>query len=158
MKGPAPVSQGEPGHGPKMGRRWPGCWAQRPRSEARTGPKVLGPRVLATDLACGRKGGGSIADGGGNALPFPGLSGQQGPHDRAGSDDCEARTMQALEHVEEFWSDTYRGRNIAILNRGGSWLVYLDHVMQHRMLFDTAESAVRWLRRQIDQSRTSRLY
>jgi hypothetical protein len=65
--------------------------------------------------------------------------------------------MQALEHVEDFWSDTYRGRNIAILNRGGSWLVYLDHVMQHRMLFDTAESAVRWLRRQIDQSRGKRL-
>jgi hypothetical protein len=61
--------------------------------------------------------------------------------------------MQALEQIEDFWSDTYRGRNIAILNRGGSWLVYLDHVMQHRMLFDTAESAVRWLRRQIDQNR-----
>ena len=66
--------------------------------------------------------------------------------------------MQALEHVEEFWSDTYCGRNIAILNRGGSWLVYLDHVMQHRLLFDTAESAIRWLRHQIDQSRGSRLH
>jgi hypothetical protein len=66
--------------------------------------------------------------------------------------------MQALEHIEDFWSDTYRGRRIAILNRGGNWLVYLDHVMQHRMLFDTAESAVRWLRRQIDQSRGPRLH
>ena len=66
--------------------------------------------------------------------------------------------MQALEQIEDFWSDTYRGRSIAILNRGGSWLVYLDHVMQHRMLFDTAESAVRWLRRQIDQSRGARLH
>ena len=66
--------------------------------------------------------------------------------------------MQALEHVEDFWSDIYRGRNIAILNRGGSWLVYLDHVMQHRLLFDTAESAVRWLRHQVDQSRSSRLH
>jgi len=66
--------------------------------------------------------------------------------------------MQALEHVEDFWSDIYRGRNIAILNRGGSWLVYLDHVMQHQLLFDTAESAVRWLRRQVDQNRSSRLH
>jgi len=66
--------------------------------------------------------------------------------------------MQALEHVEDFWSDIYRGRNIAILNRGGSWLVYLDHVMQHRLLFDTAESAVRWLRHQVDQNRSSRLH
>jgi hypothetical protein len=30
--------------------------------------------------------------------------------------------------------------------------------MQHRMLFDTAESAVRWLRRQIDQNRGARLH
>jgi len=66
--------------------------------------------------------------------------------------------MQALEHEEEFWSDTYRGRNIAILNRGGSWLVYLDHVMQHRLLFATAEAAVRWLRQQVDQNHGSRLY
>jgi hypothetical protein len=66
--------------------------------------------------------------------------------------------MQALDYVEDFWSDTYRGRNIAILNRGGSWLVYLDHVMQHRLLFDTAESAVRWLRHQVDQNRGSRLH
>lgn len=63
--------------------------------------------------------------------------------------------MQVLEHVEDFWSDTYRGRNIAILNRGGSWLVYLDHVMQHRMLFATAEAAVKWLRHQIDQTRSN---
>jgi hypothetical protein len=66
--------------------------------------------------------------------------------------------MQALEHVEDFWSDIYRGRNIAILNRGGSWLVYLDHVMQQRLLFDTAESAVRWLRRQVDQNCSGRLH
>ena len=63
-----------------------------------------------------------------------------------------------LEQIEDFWSDTYRGRNIAILHRGGSWLVYLDHVMQHRMLFATAESAVRWLRQQIDGKRGPRLH
>ena len=52
---------------------------------------------------------------------------------------------------EGFWSDTYRGHNIAILNHGGRWLVYLDHVLQHRMLFETAEAAVCWLQRKVDR-------
>jgi hypothetical protein len=59
--------------------------------------------------------------------------------------------MRAATHLESFWSDTYRGRNIAILNHGGRWLVYLDHVLQHRMLFETAEAAVNWLQRKVDR-------
>ena len=59
--------------------------------------------------------------------------------------------MLASTQLEDFWSDTYRGRRIAILNRGGRWLVYLDHVLQHRMLFDTAEAAVNWLQRKVDR-------
>ena len=59
--------------------------------------------------------------------------------------------MQAITQLEGFWSDTYRGHNIAILNHGGRWLVYLDHVLQHRMLFDTAEAAVNWLHRKVDR-------
>ena len=59
--------------------------------------------------------------------------------------------MRATTQLESFWSDTYRGRNIAILNHGGRWLVYLDHVLQHRMLFDTAEAAVNWLQRKVDR-------
>jgi len=59
--------------------------------------------------------------------------------------------MQALNQAEQFWSDTYRGRKIAVLNHSGGWLVYLDHVLQPRMLFDTADSAINWLRRKIDQ-------
>jgi hypothetical protein len=66
--------------------------------------------------------------------------------------------MQALEQEEDFWSDTYRGRSIAILNRGAGWVVYLDHRMQHKMLFDTAEAAVRWLRQQVDRGRSARLH
>jgi hypothetical protein len=59
--------------------------------------------------------------------------------------------MQAIGQAEEFWSDTYRGRIIAILNHGGRWLVYLDHVLQERMQFDTAEAAVAWLQRKVDR-------
>jgi hypothetical protein len=59
--------------------------------------------------------------------------------------------MLASTQAEDFWSDTYRGRRIAILNHGGRWLVYLDHVLQHRMLFDTAEAAVNWLQRKVDR-------
>ena len=67
--------------------------------------------------------------------------------------------MQATYEAERFWSDTYRGHAIAILNHGGRWLVYLDHVLQLRMQFDTAESAVSWLQRKVDRPRArSRLH
>jgi hypothetical protein len=59
--------------------------------------------------------------------------------------------MQVLDQAESFWADTYRGRTIAILNHGGGWLVYLDHVLQPRMMFATAEAAVAWLRRKVDR-------
>lgn len=58
--------------------------------------------------------------------------------------------MQNLEKAEEFWSDTYHGRTIAVFNHGGNWLAYLDHALQPRVLFATAEAAVAWLRRQVD--------
>ena len=48
--------------------------------------------------------------------------------------------MQATYEAEGFWSDTYRGRAIAILNHCGRWLVYLDHVLQPRMQFDIGRS------------------
>ena len=63
------------------------------------------------------------------------------------------QAMRATGQLEDFWSDTYRGHTIAVLNHGGRWLVYLDHVLQHRMLFDTAEAAVNWLQRKIDRPR-----
>ena len=64
--------------------------------------------------------------------------------------------MQATTQLEGFWSDTYRGHSIAILNHGGRWLVYPDHVLQHRMLFDTAEAAVNWLQRKVDRPKSRR--
>ncbi len=66
--------------------------------------------------------------------------------------------MQATQHVEDFWSDTYHGHTIAILNHGGRWLVYLDHVLQPRMLFETAEAAVNWLQRKVDRPNRRRLH
>ena len=64
--------------------------------------------------------------------------------------------MQATYEAEGFWSDTYRGRVIAILNHCGRWLVYLDHVLQLRMQFDTAEAAVSWLQRKVDRPKVRR--
>ena len=58
--------------------------------------------------------------------------------------------MHTQQQMEEFRSDTYRGRPIAVLNHGGGWLVYLDHVMQHNKLFTSAEAAMAWLRQRID--------
>jgi len=59
--------------------------------------------------------------------------------------------MQATYQAEGFWSDTYRGRVIAIMNHCGRWLVYLDHVLQPRMQFETPEAAVNWLQRKVDR-------
>ena len=39
---------------------------------------------------------------------------------------------------------------MAVVNHGGNWLVYLDHVMQNRLQFATAEAAIGWLRRKIE--------
>lgn len=58
--------------------------------------------------------------------------------------------MHALERPEEFWSGNYSGHAIAILSHGGGWIVYLDHILQNRMQFATAEAAVAWLRRKVD--------
>jgi hypothetical protein len=49
-----------------------------------------------------------------------------------------------------FWSESYRGHTIAALSHGKGWLAYLDHVLQHNLLFITAEAAAIWLRRRID--------
>ena len=59
-------------------------------------------------------------------------------------------TLNGAERLE-FWSDTYGGRSIAIFNREERWHVYIDHVLQHNMLFATAEDAVDWLTQRIDR-------
>ena len=57
--------------------------------------------------------------------------------------------MQILQTPDpddsSFQSATYLGRPIAILNRDGRWLVYLDHILQHNVMFATAERAIAWL-------------
>jgi hypothetical protein len=58
--------------------------------------------------------------------------------------------MHALEEQEEFWSGSYRGHSIAILNHGDRWLVYLDHILQNKMQFATADAALAWLLRRVD--------
>jgi hypothetical protein len=59
--------------------------------------------------------------------------------------------------VEEFWSDEYGGRQIAILNRHGRLHVYLDHVLQHDVVFDRGQDALAWLVQRIDQGVPSRV-
>jgi hypothetical protein len=64
--------------------------------------------------------------------------------------------MEILEQeTEKFWSDTYCGRPIAILNQGSGWHVYLDHVLQHNMMFETADKAIAWLVKRINQGKVS---
>jgi hypothetical protein len=67
--------------------------------------------------------------------------------------------MQTQQHQDEteFWSDVYEGRSVAILNRYGRWHVYLDHTLQHNVVFATADDAVSWLIDWVDQGVPARL-
>ena len=66
-----------------------------------------------------------------------------------------ARTSShSHEHGVEtdFWSDVYGGRPIAILNHYGRLHVYLDHVLQHGVVFAERQDALAWLIERISQS------
>jgi len=67
--------------------------------------------------------------------------------------------MQALHLHEEqqFWSDSYGGRSIAIFNHHGRWLAYLDHVLLQKVAFATPGDAIAWLTKRIDAGFPSRL-
>jgi len=52
---------------------------------------------------------------------------------------------------QDFWSDVYRGRHLAVFNHHGRWHAYLDHMMANAV-FATAESAVRWLAARVDDT------
>jgi hypothetical protein len=67
--------------------------------------------------------------------------------------------MQTQAHSDdpEFFSDVYRGRQISILNHYGRWHVYLDHILQHSVVFATAHHAVAWLIARVDQGIPGRL-
>jgi len=64
--------------------------------------------------------------------------------------------MHTTQRPEDFWSDIYHGRAIAVLHHGSGWLAYLDHVLQPRMVFATAEAAVHWLHSKIDRPKGAR--
>ena len=66
------------------------------------------------------------------------------------------RSQQNLDNAE-FWSDVYEGRSVAIFNSYGRWHVYLDHTLQHNVIFATPEDAVAWLVDRIDQGVPARL-
>ena len=69
------------------------------------------------------------------------------------------QAMQELQGREdEFISDVYRGRSIAIFNHHGRWLVYLDHVLQHDVVFATAQHAITWLVERVDHGVSARLH
>jgi hypothetical protein len=51
----------------------------------------------------------------------------------------------------DFWSDVYSGRPIAILNHYGRLHVYLDHILQHNVVFAEREDALAWLIQRIER-------
>ena len=51
---------------------------------------------------------------------------------------------------QDFWSDVYRGRKLAVFKHHGLWHAYLDHMFQFNVVFASAESAVRWLSARVD--------
>ena len=55
-----------------------------------------------------------------------------------------------LQSEQDFWSTEYYGRRIAVFNQHGRWHTYLDDMLQHNAVFDTAESAVIWLTGRVD--------
>lgn len=71
----------------------------------------------------------------------------------------ESTLMQPLEHCAEveFWCEVYRGRPIAILYRHGRMHVYLDHVLQHNIVFESGTDALAWLIQRIDQGVPARV-
>lgn len=68
------------------------------------------------------------------------------------------RIMQQQGCEDEFISEVYRGRSIAIFNHHGQWLVYLDHVLQHNVVFATADHAITWLVARVDHGVPARLH
>ena len=66
----------------------------------------------------------------------------------------ERTTLDGQEHGAgtDFWSDIYSGRSIAILNHYGRLHVYLDHILQHNVVFAERQDALAWLTERINQS------
>jgi hypothetical protein len=78
----------------------------------------------------------------------------------AGNNHDRGMAMQMHQPADrqEFVSDVYRDRSIAIFHRHGRWHVYLDHVLQSKVVFATAEHAIAWLMARVDQGIPARLH
>ena len=63
-----------------------------------------------------------------------------------------------IRHAEQpctetdFWSTIYSGRSIAILNHYGRLHVYLDHILQHNVVFTERRHALAWLIQKIEKT------
>jgi hypothetical protein len=57
---------------------------------------------------------------------------------------------------QDYWSDVYRGRHLAVFNHNGRWHAYLDHVFQPNIVFATADNAMRWLTARVDSTSLKR--
>ena len=65
----------------------------------------------------------------------------------------ESRSLRLNHGVQpEFWSAVYSGRAIAILNHYGRLHVYLDHILQHNVVFAERGDALAWLIQRIEQA------
>lgn len=51
----------------------------------------------------------------------------------------------------DYWAMSYKGQHIAVHRHNRGWLVYLNHVMQNKLVFCDARSAANFLRRMVDQ-------
>jgi hypothetical protein len=58
----------------------------------------------------------------------------------------------------DFWSDVCRGKTIAIVNHYGRFHVYLDHILQHNVVFADRADALAWVVQRIDQGVPARLH
>jgi hypothetical protein len=67
--------------------------------------------------------------------------------------------MLSFKHFgeSEFWSEVYCGRPIAVLHRHGRLYVYLDHVLQEKLVFDDAQDALAWLVQRVEQGIPARV-
>jgi hypothetical protein len=59
---------------------------------------------------------------------------------------------QNSHHPRDYWSTSYKGQHIAIHRHHRGWLVYLNPVMQNKLVFCDPRSAANWLRRTVDQN------
>ena len=62
-----------------------------------------------------------------------------------------SKIAQEPSEPVDFWSMSYRGQEIAVQYHYSGWLVYLNKVIQHGILFGDARAAANWLRRKVDE-------